>query len=145
MRVALKNTPASVIPRSTPTAPLEVATDGILTDLGPDTEWNYQGGHDAPPQAQQPQRRARRRGLTGCSIGAATTNAIGGACAMNRGANFRRAPCNRTTDTGRACRPTVRGVNPRIRQTIRRHPTPPFRRPTPRRLASRFSQAKPAH
>jgi penicillin-binding protein 1A len=62
MRVALKNTPASAIPRSLPVAPLEVATDGNVLDGMPDIEWNYQSGQEAPPPPPQ-QRRQRRRGL----------------------------------------------------------------------------------
>jgi hypothetical protein len=62
MRVALKGAAASVIPRSTPAAPLDFAVDNVDGMNVPDTEWNFEGPRPetAPPP---PQRRERRRGL----------------------------------------------------------------------------------
>jgi penicillin-binding protein 1A len=63
MRAALKDQPASTIPRSSPQAPVEFATDGLEGILPPSGDWNYQGGEQVAPPAAPPQRERRRRGL----------------------------------------------------------------------------------
>ncbi len=133
MRAALKGHPALTLARSTPTAPIDIATQ-----MPPDVPaWS---GTIRTATRSRRRRRLRRSAGTaagcwiGCSTGAAIPTTIRIPMRTATAATGRtiprtsllRARCRKATATGRACR-RRRGIS----RTIRR-PTRPSRRPTPR-------------
>lgn len=63
MRAALKDHPALTLARSTPTAPVDIATSLPADANIPGMEWNYENGDRNTTEQPQPQQRRHRRGL----------------------------------------------------------------------------------